>query len=152
MECKSTSVQIHRAILLAAYNQFYPARKKNPECSISDIIEPAVKILGHELSSKAAWVMSSRYDQTVLPKLFSTQTIQSEDILTLGCVPGSLMWRDERYASAVVSPTYQHWTFDDEDSDAESATEGIIYEQVNWGVGRRYIPKIRFRAMSFSGS
>jgi len=93
------------------------------ECSVSNIIEPAIKILGHEMFSTHEWVMSSRYDQTVYPKLFSTQTIQGEDILALECIPGSLIWDDQRYETVQVSPAYAQWDFEDEDSDAESATE-----------------------------
>ncbi|PMD44875.1 hypothetical protein L207DRAFT_629422 [Hyaloscypha variabilis F] len=119
-------------------------KDKGLVCSISDIIEPAVKILGHELSDKYTWVMSSRYDQTVYPRLFSTQTIQSEEILTLECVPGSLIWGDKRYSSAVVGPKYRSWDFEDEDSDSESATGVMLYEQTKLGDGEALHPKDSF--------
>jgi hypothetical protein len=125
-------------------NSILSGKDKRPVCSISDIIEPAVKILGHELPNKFAWVMSSRYDQTVYPRLFSTHTIQNKDILTLECVPGSLMWGSERYASAVVAPTYQSWDFEHEDSDSEAATKGVLYEQTKLGAGEALHPKDSF--------
>lgn len=110
-------------------------------CSISDIIEYTVAILGHEVSNKHAWIMSSRFDQTVYPKFFSTQALNSEGILALECVPGSLMWKNERYANVVVSPAYQHWSREDEDSDAESETESMLQDQSAGVEGEAITPK-----------
>ena len=119
--------------------------KKPPECSVSDILKHAVEMLGHDLSNTYAWVMSSRYDQTVYPRLLSTQTLQSEGILTLECVPGILMWGDNRYATIQVDPNCEQWDFGDEDSDAESTTqEGTPYRQVKLEDGAALYPKDSF--------
>lgn len=122
---------------------------KPSKCSVSNILQHAVEMLGHDQSKpfneSYAWVMSSRYDQTVYPRLLSTQTVQSEGILTLECIPGILMWGDERYATVQVAPAYRQWDFGDEDSDAESATqESIPYGQVKLEDGATLYPKDSF--------
>ena len=119
--------------------------EKRAECSVSDILEPVVKMLGHDVSDQYTWVMSSYYDQTVYPQLLATQTVQSEGILTLECIPGILMWGDERYTTVRVSPVYQQWDFSDEDSDAEStANEEIPYQQVKLEDGAELCPRDSF--------
>jgi hypothetical protein len=119
--------------------------KKPPECSVSDVLEIAVQMVGHDLSDKHAWVMSSRYDQTVFPQILSTQTIQSEGILSLECIPGILMWDELRYNSVLVSRLYRQWDFDDEDPSTEiTAKEGSLYQQVKLEDGVAVYPKDSF--------
>jgi hypothetical protein len=122
---------------------------KHSKCSVSNILQHVVEMLGHDLSKpfneSYAWVMSSRYDQTVYPRLLSTQTIQSEGILTLECIPGNLMWGDKRYATVQVAPAYRQWDFGDEDSDAESTTqESMPYRQVKLEDGATLCPEDSF--------
>jgi hypothetical protein len=99
-----------------------PAERREKEsCSVSDILETAVKLLGHEPKSMSAWVASSHYGQTLYPRLFSTQTVQNDDILALECVPGILRWRDNTYSTVQVSPLYETWDLSDDDSDSDSS-------------------------------
>jgi hypothetical protein len=121
---------------------------KPPECSVSDVLEIAVQMVGHDLSDKHAWVMSSRYDQTVFPQMLSTQTIQSEGILSLECIPGILMWDGLRYNTVLVSSLYRQWDFDDEDPNMEiTAQEGILYQQVKLEDGVAVYPKDSFSGL-----
>lgn len=100
------------------------------DCSVSDVLEIALQLVGHDMSNKRTWVMSSRYDQTVFPRMLATQTVESECILCLECVPGMLMWNEQRYNTVQVSPLYQHWDFEDEDPDEDGATRSEIpYQQ-----------------------
>ncbi|KAF7503561.1 hypothetical protein GJ744_003634 [Endocarpon pusillum] len=102
---------------------------KSGECSASDVLEVALQLVGHDMSNKRTWVMSSHYDQTVFPQMLATQTVESEGILSLECIPGMLMWNEQRYNAVQVSPLYQQWDFDDEDSDEDGATRSGIPDQ-----------------------
>ena len=101
--------------------------KKPAKCSVSDIIEIACQLVGHEVSNKNAWVMSSRYDQTVFPRLFSSQRLQSEEILCLECIPGFLMWGELRYDTVQFSDLARIGFFDDDDP-----APGLVIEPNRW--------------------
>ncbi|KAL8948743.1 MAG: hypothetical protein Q9222_005096 [Ikaeria aurantiellina] len=71
--------------------------------SVDIILQWAVTILGHDIPEPGVWAMSSRYDQTVYPQIFSTQELQREGILTLECVPGVLIWNEQQYNYVRIS-------------------------------------------------
>ncbi|KAL8930366.1 MAG: hypothetical protein Q9172_000075 [Xanthocarpia lactea] len=70
---------------------------------VDEIVDWAITILGHKTPERGLWAMTSRYDQTVYPQTFLTQTIQREGILTLECVPGVLFWENQQYDYVRVS-------------------------------------------------
>lgn len=83
----------------------------------SDIFRHTTKLLGHEKLDIDVWVMSSYHDQTLYPRLLSTQTVQQDDILSIDCVPGQVMWGTDRYSVVEVSAMYRYFDFSDDDSD-----------------------------------
>ncbi|KAH6975789.1 hypothetical protein EDB80DRAFT_740113 [Ilyonectria destructans] len=89
-------------------------------CTTSNILEHATKLLGHEKLDISSWVMSSYRDQTIYPRLLSTQAVQQDDILSLDCVPGHVMWGTDRYSVVEVGSMYRYWDFSDDDSDGET--------------------------------
>ena len=66
-------------------------------CSVQTMFDWALKIVGHGVSQPEVWAMSSRYDQTIYPRMFHTQVIQMEGIISLECVPGILMKDQHQY-------------------------------------------------------
>ncbi|KAH7303077.1 hypothetical protein B0I35DRAFT_195163 [Stachybotrys elegans] len=88
-------------------------------CTTSNILEHATKLLGHEKLDINTWVMSSYRDQTIYPRLLSTQVVQQDGILSIDCVPGHVMWETDHYNVVEVSSMYRYFDFSDDDSDEE---------------------------------
>ncbi|KAI0532579.1 hypothetical protein GGR58DRAFT_517599 [Xylaria digitata] len=86
-------------------------------CTASDILQHATKLLGHEKLDIGFWVMSSYHDQTLYPRLLSTQRVQQDDILSIDCVPGQVMWGTDRYSVVEVSAMYRYFDFSDDSDD-----------------------------------
>ncbi|KAI1193356.1 hypothetical protein F5X97DRAFT_43294 [Nemania serpens] len=86
-------------------------------CTASDILGHTTKLLGHEKLDIRSWIMSSYRDQTLYPRLLATQTVQQDDILSIECVPGQVMWGTDRYSVVEVSAMYRYFDFSDDDSD-----------------------------------
>lgn len=123
-----------------------------PSCSTSDILHHVTRLLGHEKLEMSSWVMSSYHDQTIYPRLLSTQVVQHNDILSLDCIPGYIMWGTERYSRVEVSALYRHWDFSDEDSDVETEIEpGALTRQIGGDLVRHSFPVTSFRITRLGG-
>ncbi|KAI1110084.1 hypothetical protein F5Y14DRAFT_430185 [Nemania sp. NC0429] len=92
-------------------------------CTASQILKHATELLGHEKLDIGSWVMSSYHDQTLYPRLLSTQTVQQDDILSIDCVPGQVMWGTDRYSVVEVSAMYRYFDHSDYDSDSDYDSE-----------------------------
>jgi len=113
-------------------------------CSVSDILQTVVSLLGHDIKHNPhGWVMSSYYGQTVYPQLFATQTLRSENILALECISGVLMLGDECYSNVMV----ERWIGQDDSSD-ESDTDlpanQVQNRQARLANGKRIHPENSF--------
>ena len=60
----------------------------------------------------ATWIMSSWYGQTVLPRIFSNETLQKEEILALECIPGAIIRGEEYFNNVMVSPVCEDGEFE----------------------------------------
>lgn len=69
----------------------------------------ATAMMGHEVENEKEWIVSSKHDQTIYPQLLETYSVQSEGILSLQCVPGTLMWGNQHFASVYVSTGERGW-------------------------------------------
>ena len=89
---------------------------RNSGCSVSDIYEQILNLLGHDDVDRHRWVMSSHHDQAIYPAMLASQHIQPSNVLALECIPGVLMWGSQQYSKVEVALQLQ---LDDEDSDTE---------------------------------
>lgn len=64
---------------------------------LNETLDYAIGLLGHALNDER-WIMSSYHGQTIYPLSFSSQMIEQSGILRLCCIPGTIMWNDERYS------------------------------------------------------
>lgn len=115
-----------------------------PTCSVSDILDQTLNLLGHDTRHRIhGWVMSSYYSQTVYPRLFATQAIRSESILALECVPGTLMLGDECFSNVTVEHSTDQDISDDE-SDTDHPVNRSQHQQENLEHGRSIQPEDGF--------
>jgi len=108
------------------------ARGRSPSlptsCTIWDILQPAVAMLGHEFGGPHAWLLSSYYGQTAFPSMFASTVLEPEGVLSLECMPGLIYKKSngkkdtesEPYTLAQVSPLVQFMDFSDDESDNDT--------------------------------
>lgn len=92
-------------------------------CSVSTVVELALRLIGHDEPEPNRWIMSSFLDQTVYPQILASGTIQSQGGLCMGCVPGNIRHDGERYNKIEVSPLVQHWEPEDDDNSDEEDSD-----------------------------
>jgi hypothetical protein len=95
-------------------------------CSVSDVLEIALRLVGHRAYGMNTWMMSTRYDQTVFPQMLAAQSTSGDEILRLECIPGMLVFEGERYEIVQVDLRYLHPDLELEDPGADSATGAAL--------------------------
>ena len=72
-------------------------------CCVEGILEWALTLVGHEMPpfKRESWVMSSYRGQVFYPRLFETQTLDRQGLLTLSGAPGILRFEGSTYSRAV---------------------------------------------------
>jgi len=129
-DISGTFVSAVKSILFGVTSRGSSASAPLPaSCTIWGILQPAVAMLGHEFGLPRAWVMSSKYGQTVFPSILATTVLDPEGVLSLECMPGLIYKKNsdgkkdkesEPYSLAQVSPMVTSMDFSDEESDGDT--------------------------------
>lgn len=69
----------------------------------------ALELTGHFSDLEKGWVVSSYYDQTVFLQMFATQSIKHNEILTLECIPGMLIYQGRRHELVLSDRDCGEW-------------------------------------------
>ena len=100
-------------------------------CSVSDILNLALNLLGHDTRHRIhGWVMSSYYNQTIYPQLFATGAVRGESLLALECVPGTLMLGDQCFSNVNVERLTDQDISDDESDTDRPRSRGQHQEEI----------------------
>jgi len=88
-----------------------------------EVVRWILQLLGHQRLLQRVgdrrWIMSSEHGQVVYPQLLEKRRVEKHGILSLLCVPGALLWKDEPYAFVTSSPIYSFPQSDSSGSDDE---------------------------------